>query len=213
MSVLEALLHPSLLGALALYALLGLALLWVEHRWLPPLSESAVSEWIAEHVLLPAARIVVLLAFIGAAYPVLFSVADAPSLHHLLSTGEHRIHTLINLAFLVSLAVPLLPVIGSVPGVVLPMQGIAASALLFAWTAAASGIEATVWPGGYVAVSVLAWAALGHRLAVAAARLSGEWFERWSGYSGSQRIIYESIVLFLQAPSILLYTLSIGRQL
>lgn len=213
MSVLEALLHPSLLLALIAYGLLNLGLIGLEHRWQPHVSVHWLSEWIADHVVLPVARIAVLLAFIGAAYPVLFGVAEAPALLSLLGQGEHRINTLINIAFLASLLFPLVPLLGGMPGIVLPVQGIAASGLLFSWLAGSLGNSVTLWPGWATAGVMLVWAALGHRLALWSARSVGSRIDAWGDYTGAEKLVYELIILFLQAPAILVYTLSLGGQL
>jgi hypothetical protein len=213
MSVLEALLHPSLLLALTFYGLLNLGLIGFEHRWQPRMSAHWLVEWIAEHIVLPVARIAVLLVFIGAAYPALFGVAEAPALFSLLDQGEHRINTLINAAFLASLLFPLLPLLGGMPGVVLPVQGIAASGLLFSWLANSLGFSITLWPGWATAGMMLAWAELGHRLAVWSARGVGSRIDAWGDYIGAEKLVYDLIILFLQAPAILVYTLSLGQQL
>lgn len=213
MSVLEALLHPSLLLALIAYTLLNLGLIGLEHRWQPHVSVHWLSEWIVEHIVLPVARIAVLLAFISAAYPVLFGVAEAPALLSLLGQGEHRINTLINVAFLASLLFPLVPLLGGMPGIVLPVQGIAASGLLFSWLASSLGLSVTLWPGWTTAGVMLVWAVFGHRLAVWLARGTGSKIDAWGGYIGSEKPVYELIILFLQVPAILVYTLSLGQQL
>ncbi len=213
MSVADSLTHPSLLFALCVYGLLNLALVWTEHRISPLLSQSQASEWIAEHVLFPFARALVLLAFIAVSYPILFGLINAPSLAEVLGGHGHRISHLINVTFLVSLLLPFAPVIGAIPGFVLPIQGIVASAVLLSWLADAMDLVITLWPGGWVAGMVTVWAVLSHWLALQAATTLGAIANARLGYVDLEKAAYELIILALQAPAILLYTLNVGQQL
>jgi hypothetical protein len=83
------------------------------------------------YLIIPAARTVALVSFILIAYPVLFGMASALPVSALLTAGDMRFTHLVNLVFFLSLLLPLFPLFNHWPAVVLPLQGIAASTLLF----------------------------------------------------------------------------------
>jgi hypothetical protein len=95
------------------------------------------------------------------------------------------------------------------------LQGIAASTLLFSWMSAAAYPQATIsyWPGAMATAMIILLALLTHILATVVSHHLGRHFdERWNLH-GSSLVSYRAVVLLLQAPVILLYTFSLGRQL
>lgn len=208
MSTTSVLLHPAVITALSAYGALSLLLVWAERRWAGRLHNNAVTEWLSDHVWLPLARVVLLLVFVALAYPVLYGFDEAPALRELLAGGEHRLHHLINLLFVLSL----LPVVGGVPGVVLPIQGIAAAALLFRWLSPTLGIDGSLLPGWSAAGAILLWIYAGHRGASVAAQQLGRWLDARYAMRDGDKAVYELIILACQAPAILIYGLALGGQ-
>jgi len=212
-SVFQALLHPSLLLAFAAFGAGNVALAAVELRWLPRLYNNPVTEWIAERVLAALARVVLLVAFILVAYPGLYGIEAAPPLSELFAQGMSRKGALVNWTFFTAMILPLVPFVGRLPGLVLPVQGIVAAALVFAWLADAVGAEVTLWPGWPAAAAIVAWSVFGQWLATLAAERLGHALAR-RGMPGDLDIaVIDAVILFMQAPAILLYTLTIGGQL
>lgn len=213
MSLIDAIAQPRMLFACLGFGLLNLLLAGFEQRFLSAMAEHSVTGWLAEHVYLPLARVFSILIFIALAYPALFGQREAPGIHALLTGGEHRVGHLVNLAFLTSLLLPLLPLAGRLPALVLPAQGLLAAALLFDWLAQALGVDAQLWPGWVTAGFIVLWLILGQRLAV--------WIANWPHDTGIpstagrdlERVYYETAILFFQLPAILLYTLGLGEQL
>ena len=212
MSTTSVLLHPAVITALSAYGALSLLLVWAERRWASRLHNNAVTEWLSDHVWLPLARVVLLLVFIALAYPVLYGFDEAPALRELLAGGEHRLQHLINLLFVLSVLLPLLPVVGGVPGLVLPIQGIAAAALLFHWLSPALGVNGSLLPGWPAAGAILLWIYAGHRVANVAAQHLGSWLDARYEMRDWDKAVYELIILACQAPAILIYGLALGRQ-
>ncbi len=212
MSLTTALLHPQLLLALLIYAALSIALVWAAHRADAWLHHNALTAWLSEHVYLPLARAALLLLFIALAYPALYGLNEAPPLSTVMAGGEHRLSHLINLMFLLSLLLPLLPLIGTLPGVVLPLQGISAAALVFHWLDAGQGTAVSLFPGWATAAVILLWIYLGQRLALAAAHRLGGWANARYEMQDLEKASYEALILACQAPAILIYTLALGRQ-
>jgi len=214
MTTLEALASANLLLAVTAYLLVSLLVEWLGGRLLARVSDIASTHWLAEHLLIPAARALALVAFILFAYPTLFGLAEAPKLAELLAAGRGRITSLVNLSFALSLLLPLLPVIGRLPALVLPIQGMAAASLLFHWLVAtqpSAWIE--YWPNWPALGILLAMAFAGHALARWLSDIFATALQRHYEKAGLEALIYRSIILALQAPVILFYGLLLGRQL
>lgn len=212
MSLTTALLHPALLLALLIYGASSLALVWAAYRADAWLHHNPLTVWLGEHVYLPLARATLLLLFIALAYPALYGLHEVPPLGAVLAGGEHRLSHLINLMFLLSLLLPLLPLIGTLPGVVLPLQGISAAGLLFHWLSTTQGVSAALLPGWTAAGLILVWIYAGHRLALAAAHRLGGWANARFEMQDLEKAAYEVLILACQTPAILIYTLALGRQ-
>lgn len=214
MTTLEALASPNLLLAIMAYMLVSLLVEWLGWRLLDRVSDIASTLWLAEHLLIPAARALALVAFILFAYPILFGLAEAPKLAELLAAGRGRITSLVNLSFVLSLLLPLLPVIGRLPALVLPIQGMAAASLLFHWLVATQPSQwIEYWPNWPALGTLLAMAFVGYALARRLSEIIATTLQKHYEKAGLETLIYRSIILALQAPVILFYGLSLGRQL
>ncbi len=213
MNIADVILHPTLLLALIIYGVAALALVWLEYRYETILHHNPLTAWISAHALAPAARALLLLVFITMTYPILYGVEGAPPLAEVLAGGPHRINHLLNIAVIVSILLPLLPGLGAIPGLVLPVQGIAAAALLFHWLSTALGIDTRLAPSGLVATLIVIWAYVGHKLAWGCAHALAEWtHSRWE-QADVEKAAYELLILILQIPALLIYTLHLGAPL
>ena len=214
MTTLDALTSPALLLALIAYTLVSLLVEWLGRRLLVSVGDIESSHWLAEHLLIPAARALALVVFILLAYPALFGLSEAAKLGELLSAGRGRITSLVNLTFVLSLLLPLLPVIGRLPALVLPIQGMAAASLLFHWLVTSlppQSIE--FWPDWPVLGILLTMAFASHALARWLSAVIATGLRQRFEKAGLEALVYRSIILILQAPVILLYGLSLGQQL
>ncbi len=210
-SLVATLLDARMLFALSLYGVLIVLVEIGTGRLDRHVQQSPVTEWIVEHIGLPWARAVALLVFIAVAYPALFGLAGAPPLGTVLGAGDGRANVLLNIAFIVSLLLPLLPLLGQLRGVVLPLQAIAMSTLLFHWlTMELHTAEPHYWPGWETVATLLLLAPLTQWLAYQTNRLAGAWFELREGYGN---LLYDGLLLLFQVPVILVYTLGLGEQL
>lgn len=213
MTLIDAIAQPRMLFACLVFGLVNLLLASIERRFLAVLAEHTVTGWLGEHVYLPLARIFSVLLFIALAYPVLYGLREAPGFLALLGSGAQRLSHLVNLAFLLSLLLPLLPLAGRLPGLVLPAQGLLAAAMLFRWLAQARGVEAQLWPGWTTAGLIVLWLVLGQRLAAGIAQWLGDLRPAPAAGDDQERVYYETVILFFQVPAILLYTLDLAQQL
>lgn len=204
---------PHLLGALTLYGLLVMALEYFTARLHHAVREVAFTAWVVEHVLLPWSRVLALWVFLLLAYPLLFGLADAPPMPDLLWSRDGRVSTLVNTAFVLSLLLPLAPLLGNLKGLVLPLQAIAMAALLFHWLTLALGIKGVnYWPGGLATLTILLLAPLTQWLAHHVSHWLGGHLNRVQNREGFESLVYEGLLLFFQVPAVLVYTLALGRQ-
>ena len=214
MSLLESLFHPQLLLALALFALISVLVEVVAYQLLSALAEVAPSSWLMQHTVIPAARALALVTFILVAYPVLFGVESAPAVKELLAVERLRLSNLVNVIFLLSLLLPLIPVFSRWPALLLPIQGIAAATMVFRWWAATQPqVVIQFWPGWTTVLSLLALAFITHEIAKQLSHHLEKKLDAIIDRQGSGRLIYRTVVMVLQVPVILLYTLSLGQQL
>jgi len=213
MSITDILFNSRFLLACAGYAVLiitGLALLeWIIHRPGHP-----VLTTISERVIEPLYRAFVLVAFIFMAYPLIYGIEEAVPIAGLLANGKYRADQLINLVFLTSLILPVLPVIGKRIELILPVQAIVCCMMVFNWLAQHRQITAfSYWPGLDVVMVIALLAVISHWLAVNIAKNTGSLLDEHFNVTGFEDLISQSIILFMQAPAILVYSLGLGRQL
>ena len=213
MSIIQILFSHDLVYAWLVY-LISILVLMPLFEWIHGTLNRAVLQWCWDHVGMPLLRAVLMVIFIVIAYPVLFGISDAPALSTLLAADDMRIHYLINVLFVLTLLFPLIPGIGRCYEFILPAQGMAASLLLFSWVAEARGlVDVRYWPGldtlGYLLVIAL----VTHWLAVLVARRLGQLLDTEFNVLGSGELLSRGITLFMQSPSILIFSLALGRQL
>lgn len=211
MIVIDTLAQPRMLFAVLMLALLSLLLTWVEQR-LQATQLERLPGWLLEHIYLPLARIGSVLIFIALAYPTLYGIAAAPPLSALLQADSGRTSVLINLTFLLSLLLPWIPLVGRLPGLIMPAQGLLAAAMIFSWLAQSQGVDAQLWPGWLPIGVILLGLYAGQRLAAWLAQLQGA-YSRQQGRSDWEAGWYAALVPLLQLPAMLYYTTQLGQQL
>ncbi len=183
---------------------------WVERRF----HDNPPALWLREHVGLPLLRAACVVLFVYLAYPALFGLREAPALSALLAAHDGGTSTVLGLAFLVALAAPVVPVLHRHPELVLPVQGMLATAFLFEWLTGYLHITAaSVWPGFDVLVLVALAAWLMHRLAQYAGRLVGEAADAAAGTRGYDRLVVHVVTLLAQLPVILIYSTALAAQI
>lgn len=214
MTLLESLLHPEMLLALGLFAAISVVVEIAGYRLLLAISDVNASSWLMSHTIIPAARALSLVAFILIAYPVLFGVAVSLPVSELLAAGEMRFTHLVNVVFLLSLLLPMIPVFSRWPALVLPIQAIAAANMVFQWWAETQATTTVqFWPGWSMIAMLLVLAFITHEIASQLSHRLEKVIDGGLQRTGSERLIYRTLLMILQVPVILLYTLSLGRQL
>lgn len=214
MSVIDILLNGSVIFAILVFVLICMATEIAGQRILLLFADVPVSEFIFEKFLIPLARAFGLMVFILLCYPVLFGIDQAPPLSQLLSSGSLRSSTLMNVMFIVPLMFSLIPVVGSIPALILPLQGIAGASLVFSWMQGALHVEKIQYlPDGITFLIIVLLALVTHSAAKSLSLQISEQINHRLNIDDGQKIAYRIIVVAAQMPAILIYTQGLGEQL
>lgn len=194
-----------MLGALAVFVGGSIGLLALEDWLTDHPKNSRFGNWIVEHLYLPLLRAALVLAFVALAYPAIFGLSDVPSLGQLLGSGHYRVTTWINMAFVLSLALPLVPGIGNWPGLLLALQGMIATGMLFGWLAADLGL-ANLW-------LFPSWPLLTKILVITGGAALLSWMASRYLQLSQGKLIAEAIRLTAQMPALIIYGTALGAQI
>lgn len=214
MSVIDILFSSTVVLAIAVFVLICIATEIIGQKVLNIFEDHPVSEFIFDKFLIPLARAVGLMIFILLCYPILYGITDAPPLSQLLSEGSLRTNTLMNVMFIVPLLFSLIPVIGSLPALVLPVQGIAGSSLVFSWMQGAMKVQNIQYiPSGITVLVIILLAILTHAGARWLSHHLSENINRIFQIDDGHKIAYRIVIVAAQMPVILIYTQGLGAQL
>lgn len=217
MSYFEVLFHPELVMAIFLYTILAISFEIAYQHVLHTTEEVAISHWIATYIGAPFIHVLLLVAFIYMSYPILYGLETynslgeqvLPSLSDLLNARSGQTMKLINIVFIVSVLLPLLPVINRFLAFILPVQAIAASMVLYGWLADYTGNQPHYFPGFTILLLMILFSVLAELCAKALANLLGHQLNTKYHTHDMEKVIHKSALLVLQVPILLLYTLNI----
>lgn len=214
MSFTEVLVSPGVLLALLLFAAIGLAEPFVEHRLHSALEGNHAFHWAWEHFFAPLARAAALVAFVWIAYPAIYGVQFAPEFAALIGESALQLNSLLGVLFMCTLLLPLFPLFANRVELILPLQGLIATATVFDWyTDYLGATAANAWPGTPAAALIAAIVIFGHRLAARLGHIAGHWLDDAFITRGFERIVPNALELLAQAPVMLLYGFALGRQI
>ena len=198
--------------ALAIEIALAIPIIYLLEKLRENIETSIVLGWMHSHIGMPFARVILVLIFILSAYPALYGVEFLPSLGNVLFEHSGRLHSLINWLFISSLVIPFIPMVGIIPALVIPIQSILATAMLFNW--AAPDISAiTLIPTLWVILLFIALSIVTHKIAKIFAKSVGRSLKHKFNQQDITHLIYESSLLASQVPAILVYGFYLGAQL
>lgn len=214
MSFIDALSSAEVLGALLLLTLASLAELPLEHFLKSRRSAAAVLHFAWDWFLGPLWRALAIAGFVLLAYPASYGVRRAPGLAALAADGTLSATALVNVLFLATLLLPLVPPLRRHGGLLLATQGALATAIVFGWYAAYIGARSvSYWPGLPPALLVVMMAVLGYRAAQVLGRTIGESLDGWLGTHGLAQILAHTCAQVMLAPAMLLYGYALGVQI
>lgn len=163
---------------------------------------------------MPFIKTVLILVFIFLVFPINFGIEDAPSISGLLSLDDKRSNFLLNIIFLLTFFFPLIPVIGKWEELVIPLQGILASMIIFSWLCHSLNIETyALFPDSKTLLIIFIISFITHKLAAQLSVSLGDYFDKLYHREGFHELIFKGIVLIMQSPVIFIFGLYLGKQL
>ena len=214
MTFIEALFSLEVLIALALFVLGAFAEPFVEQALLRRCGANLPCRWFWLHVLGPLLRAALLFGFVLLAYPPLFGLRSAPPLAMLVADPHARPSTVLGVMLLVSLSAPVLRLFARHTEIVLPLQGVLATAFLFHWLASYLHVTvASAWPGAASALLLVALAYFAGLAASLVARALGSGLNAGLEIADGEVLTASAGTLLAQVPVVLLYGAMLGRQL
>lgn len=214
MTLLETLLLPRVIGSLIVFAVLAMCEPLLEGRLTRLFRDDGAFDWCWERLLYPLLRAMLVGAFVAALYPALFGLTQAPDISRLVALGHARVNTLLGSLFLCTLVLAAIPATSRHPAVVLPLQGMLATAMLFRWLTEYLGATNTLLLTGWLQIALLfVLAVAAYRIANFGAQRIGARIDLAANVSGSQTMLRQGLLLLAQGPIIVLYGYSLGRQI
>ncbi|MEQ8233762.1 MAG: hypothetical protein RLW61_05270 [Gammaproteobacteria bacterium] len=214
MSFVDVLMDGGVLAGLLVLLVAGSLELPLEHRVKSLAGAGPLPEVAWDWFLGPLWRALAIVAFVLLAYPATYGVRRAPDYAALVADGALGATALVNVTFLATLLLPLVPWLRRHGGVLLALQGTLATAMVFGWYAAyirASNVG--YWPGLAPALVVIVVAVLGYQAAQLVGRSCGELLDAALGTAGLARIAAHACGQLMLAPAVLLYGYALGLQI
>ena len=212
MSFVDVLMHPSVVYAILLFCLFSIAIEFLSAKIALIVEQARLVAWMTEHIFYPLLRALAIIGFVLLAYPTLYGITDSVPLSSLLAIAQFS--TLINIVYLLPFALPLLPTLGNHQALVLPLQGIAASSLLFHWLTLKLDLTTTIyWPNISTIIFIIVASLASHKMALwTSSHFSAQLATRIH-FVNANKLLYNSVVGLFQAPVILIYSVYIGKQI
>jgi hypothetical protein len=176
--------------------------LWLERR----LHDAPFNAWLAEHIGIPLLSALAMILFIAILYPALFPLDALPGFYELLISEKGRMNQLINWVFVLSLMIPMIPVIGPRVEIVLPLQGLVVLALVTNWIGKYLQDPAiSLLPSGMDFLWMLIWGVIGARLAVIISEKLGNQLDERLDLIHTAAYLHPILALILQTPTMVIY--------
>ncbi len=213
MTLSQILLHQQTVFAIFIYCISIIASLFV-FTYFQDKSNNSFTRSYLDNILLPLIMAFLMIGFILLVYPLNFGMESAPSINELLSRDDTRSNFLINMIFLLTFVFPLLPVIGKWEELIIPLQGILASMIIFRWLCQALAIENySLFPDFKTISLIIIISLITHWLAKYFAAHLGEYLDKLYHREGFQVLIFKVVVLIMQSPVIFIFGSYLGKQL
>jgi len=215
MPIIDILFNKIILTAILIYTPISIAIEIISSKLVLYFQDTAANEWMLERIFIPLARAIGLMIFILLCYPILFGISQAPPLISLITTGSHRIHLLMNILFVLPLLFSLIPFFGKIPALLLPIQGIAGSTLIFSWMQAAMPHPREIHyvPSFSILLTILLMAVVTHTIAKWLSEIVANHINDRFQIVDSEKITYRILIVTTQLPVVLVYTRGLGAQL
>lgn len=213
MTLSASLFHQQTLFALFLYGvsiIIALILFSFIHQKLNhPLLQIA---W--DKIGVPLIRTFLIIGFILLVYPINFGLESTLEMNELLNTDEKRSSFLINMVFLLTFLFPFIPVIGKWEELIIPLQSMLISIIVFRWLANGIDIENYyIFPDMKTLSLIIIISLITHWFAKYIAQTLGARLDEIYHKEGFQIMLFQAVVLIMQSPVIFIFGLYLGKQL
>ena len=213
MTLSQILLHHQILFAFIVYSIAVMAAIPL-FEWVHTRLDHHHLQYFWDKIGNPMLRTLLLIAFILLVYPLNFGIEKAPAINSLLGTQELRFNFLINIVFILTFLFPLLPVIGKWDELIIPLQGMIASMIIFSWLCQAMGLKNySLLPGLDTFSWIFVISFITHWLAVYIAEPIGGWLNHSFDRTGFKQLVFQGVVMIMQSPVIIIFGLALGKQL
>lgn len=213
MTLSQILFHQKTIFALSVYFISVIAAIFL-FAFVHIKSNYPILSYCWDKIGLPFIKTVLILIFILLVFPINFGIAEAPSISELLSLNDKRSNFLLNIIFLLTFFFPLIPAIGKWEELIIPLQGILASMIIFSWLCHSMNIETySLFPDGKTLFLIFIISFITHQLAARLSVSLGDYFDKLYHREGFHELIFKGVVLIMQSPVIFIFGLYLGRQL
>lgn len=213
MSLTQVLLHQQTVFALFIYGI-GIVIAIPAFVFIHEKLNNHLLQYCWDKIGMPLIRVFLIIGFILLVYPVNFGIASAPSINALLAIDDMRSSFLINMVFLLTFFFPFIPVIGKCDELIIPLQGILSSMIIFSWLCQGLDIENySLFPDSKTLGLIILISIMTHWLAEYLSEHSGEYFDKLFHREGFKVLIFKAVVLIMQSPVIFIFGIYLGRQL
>lgn len=163
---------------------------------------------------MPLIRAFLIIGFILLAYPINFGIESAPTIETLITAGDMRSSFLINMIFLLTFFLPLIPLLGKLDELIIPLQGLLCTMIIFSWLCQRLSIhDYHLLPSLSVIALIIFIAVITHWFAKYMADYTGSYLDKLFHRDGFKILTFQAIVLIMQSPVIFIFGLFLGKQL
>jgi hypothetical protein len=213
MTLSQILFHQQTIFAIFIYCVSVVIALFV-FSFLHIKSNNIFTRSIWEIIGLPLMMAFLMIGFIFLAYPINFGIEQAPSISELLNIDDKRSNFLINMVFLLTFFFPLIPVIGKWEELIIPLQGILASIIIFSWLCQGLGIKRySLFPDFKTIFFIIIISIITHWIAKYFSAHLGGYLDKLYHREGFQILIFKAVILIMQSPVIFIFGIHLGKQL
>lgn len=213
MTLSQALFHQQTFFAIVLYCIAVIMALYL-FTYIHKKLDNNLLQYAWDKIGVPLIRACLIVGLILLVYPVNFGIESAPSIHDLLAVDGKRTNFLVNIIFLLTFAFPLIPVLGKWEELIIPLQGILASMIIFRWLCHQLEIEHySLFPDINTWFFILIISLITHWLAKYVSAEFGEYLDELYHREGFQVLVFKAVVLIMQSPVIFIFGLALGKQL
>ncbi|MCG8379065.1 MAG: hypothetical protein MI865_06280 [Proteobacteria bacterium] len=163
---------------------------------------------------MPLLRVLLIIGFILMVYPVNFGLVTAPPLTDLFSVDDMRSSFLINLVFFLTFFFPMIPLIGKWEELLIPLQGILCSMIIFSWLCQELSIQDyLLFPDIRTLGLIVIISLITHCLAEYFSEHTGDYLDNLYHREGFKELVFKGVVLIMQSPVIFIFGLFLGKQI